>query len=92
MKKEIIPIQSTLPAKSISPEDITIVTPLKNMTYREMMEEMDKQGLRPPTAEDMLSIIKKTESTRPIRIEPKDTDIVIEKAQGEASKKLLPGK
>lgn len=61
--------------RPIKPGDIEFITLTKPMTMREVLEEMKKQGRRGLTIEELTSLVEKSESQR---IEPKDTDIIIE--------------
>lgn len=58
--------------KPIREEDVVLVQPTKTMSTQEILDEMKKQGMRPLTLKEMLSLGKSK------KIEPKDTDIVIE--------------
>lgn len=61
--------------RPIKPGDIEFITLTKPMTMREVLEEMKKQGRRGLTIEELTSLVEKSKSQR---IEPKDTDIIIE--------------
>jgi hypothetical protein len=83
MFDKIVP--SETPAKPVKPEDIVTLQTTKLMTVKETMAEMDKQGLRPMTVEEVMAgMAKKAEE----RIIPKDDDIVIEPSDTETPKKL----
>jgi len=60
---------------SIEPEDFVFVQSTKSLTGNEIVTEMKKQGLRPATLKEMMGLLKPKKTGR---IEPKDTDIVIE--------------
>jgi hypothetical protein len=62
--------------KDIKLEDIVFVRPTKPVTTREILEEMEKQGVRTLTTEDLETLSSHQKSFG--RIELKDNDIVIE--------------
>jgi hypothetical protein len=69
--KTLVPAIESKPSNS---DEVTFVRPTKPMTVREVLAEMDKQGLRPVTLEGMKELIPE-----PNVIEPKDTDIILDK-------------
>ena len=67
--------------KSLNPEDLVIVQPTKPMSSEEIRTEMEKQGMRPATPDELLSF------GGPRRITPRGTDIIIEADKKEKPKR-----
>src|SRR6266481_8505717 len=81
--------------KPIRPEDVEFVKLSKTMRVKEVLAEMEKEGIRPLTPEEAHSLMEAMKTGQPLRIEPKDTDIVVgssEKPKSELGdkKKELP--
>jgi len=61
--------------QTIKPEDVELVSPTKPMSAEELLQEMEKQGRRSLTINELKQFIEDTTGI----IEPQEDDIVIEK-------------
>lgn len=72
---DLVKIENT-PPEDFS--DMELWQPTKPMTVKEVLEEMEKQGRRTLTLEEVEALMKKAGVDR---IEPKEDDIIVEKKE-----------